>query len=175
MRKWLPASVIREKEEKAEKKEEQELFEFYPEEEADGEGRDDGDALAAAAENIGDEDALCRRLERIGLDTEMALGFCVGDMSLYEEILEDFATGCPEKKKELEEQLAGENWHEFGIKIHALKSAAKTIGAAALSDMALALEQAAEEENAGRIREGYPGFALAYTQMAEGIQAALNI
>ena len=174
LRKWLPASVIREKEEKAEKKEEQELFEFYPEEEADGEGRGGGDAPAAAAENIGDEDALCRRLERIGLDTKMALGFCVNDMSFYEEILEDFATGCPEKKKELEEQLAGENWHEFEIRIHALKSAAKTIGAAELSGMALTLEQAAEEKNAGKIREGYPGFASAYTRMAEGIQAALK-
>ena len=104
----------------------------------------------------------------------MALSFCVDDRLLYEEILEDFVSGCAGNKQELDEGIVAKNWQEFEIRIHALKSAAKTIGAAELSGMALELEQAAEEKNEARILEGYPGFAREYTRITEGIQAVLN-
>ena len=153
----------------SEEEEQEDLFEFYPEEEEEA-GGSTGDALRDAPELKAEKGtALCERLERIGLDTETALGFCSGDMSFYEELLEDFVSGYEGKKKELDESYSAKDWHEFEIKIHALKSVAKTIGAAELSGMALTLEQAAEGLNEGLILEEYPKFSGAYERLVKEI------
>ncbi|MBR1470645.1 MAG: response regulator, partial [Lachnospiraceae bacterium] len=142
----------------------EELFEFLPE-----------DAGAEAEPvMIDQEENTIGKLKRLGLDTEAALGFCGGEVSFYEELLFDFAEGCAEKKKELDESLSAKDWRAFEVKIHALKSMTKTIGMMDLSNMAFGLEKAAEEMDEARIMEGYPVFAAGYAQMAEDIRTVLK-
>ena len=114
------------------------------------------------------EDAI-RELEKLGMDTKTALGFCGEDMSFYEELLSDFAAGYPEKKKELDDCFAAKDWQGFEVKIHALKSVAKTIGAIGLSGMALDLERAAKNRREDQVMESYPLFSNKYAQAVKEI------
>ena len=176
LRKWLPESFVRERGEAKElTNEKEDLFEFYPEEET---GKDKSISVvvsrAEPENNEYDDEVLIKELVPLGLDTEAALGFCGGDEAFYEELLSDFVSGYEGKKKELDGSLMVRDWHEFEVKIHALKSTAKTIGAMELSGMAFELEEAADKLDEDRIRNGYPVFMSEYTQMAEGIGVVLK-
>ena len=113
-------------------------------------------------------------LTELGLDTRTAMGFCAEDVDFYREILVDFVAGYEESKGELDDSLGRKDWNEFGVKVHALKSMAKTIGAAWLSDMALGLEEAADEADERRVVDGYPALEAEYARVAEGIEKALK-
>ena len=107
--------------------------------------------------------------ERLGIDTKVALAYCGGEYSLYREVLMDYAKACQERKQELDRCFDSADWHEFEVKIHALKSTSKTIGAIRLSEKALALEEAAGGKEADSIRNAYPKFASEYQKMAQAI------
>ena len=99
----------------------------------------------------------------------MALGFCSGDESFYEELLSDFVSGYGGKKKELEESFLAHDWHECEVKIHALKSTAKTVGARELSELAMQIEEAAERKDEGEIMDRYPIFMSMYDRLVKEI------
>ena len=52
----------------------------------------------------------------------------------YLEMLEMFCTQGPEKEKEIQTLYDAENWKDYAIKVHALKSTSLTIGAERLSE-----------------------------------------
>ena len=139
------------------------MFEFMPDEDA----ADVDIKECAPVRNTIEE------LKRLGLDTEAALGFCGGDISFYEELLSDFVTSYEGKRKELDESFHEKDWHEFEVKIHALKSVTKTIGATELSALALELERAAAELDENYIMDGYPKFVSGYKGTAERITVLL--
>ena len=171
LRKWLPESVINEEEHKKEQEDGQGgFFEFYPEED-----KNVTNAISYTESENGEDKgaALKKALKNLGLDTEGALGFCGGDISLYEEILSDFVTSYEGKRKELDESFHEKDWHEFEVKIHAIKSVTKTIGAMELSALALELEKAAAELDENYIMDGYPKFVSGYKGTAERISVLL--
>lgn len=177
LKKWLPEAVLMKDESRKEEREKQEAFlEFYPEEEDKEEETDAGGGIPEEVpEDAGEqESALFGKLEALGLDIETALGFCGGDIALYEELLGDFVESYEEKITELDGFFSAKNWKDFEVKIHGLKSTAKTMGLMELSDMAFELEMAAEEGNESRIREGYPVFAAEYTRLTESIGETLK-
>ena len=132
------------------------IMEFEPDEDLDGSADSDKGILYALK-------------GRLGLDTETALNYCGGEYSLYKELLTDFTLTFQTRKTELDGCYEKGDWHEFEVKIHALKSTSKTIGAMELSEKALSLEQAAEREEADFIRDNYPGFASEYQKMVQAI------
>ena len=174
MRSWLPEEVIGQD---GQLQEEEELFEFYPEEEGAEEGQDGEKAKDHAASEKGEDEetALFRELKGLGLDTEAALSYCFEDRAFYKELLNDFVLNYPVKMKELDAYFAAKDWHEFEIRIHALKSMTKTIGAAELSGRALELEKAAEEMDAERIGKAYPVFAAEYSNLTDNIGDVLKM
>ena len=174
LRSWLPEEVIGQD---GQLQEEEELFEFYPEEEGAEEGQDGEKAKehAASEKGVDEETALFRELKGLGLDTEAALSYCFEDRAFYKELLNDFVLNYPVKMKELDAYFAAKDWHEFEIRIHALKSMTKTIGAAELSGRALELEKAAEEMDAERIGKAYPVFAAEYSNLTDNIGDVLKM
>ena len=77
------------------------------------------------------------------LDRNLGLHYCDMDHESYLIVLEaflesDFATL-------LNTNFRDENWQDYQISIHGLKSGAKTIGAVPLSNLALELEMALKE------------------------------
>ena len=152
----------------------EDILEFAPDEEGSF-----GSAVVETAVCMTDGDTAAKedlkeRLLRIGLSVETALRFCGGDPAFYGELLTDYTESHAEKKQELDRSFADADWHEFEVKIHALKSTSKTIGAAALSEQALSLEKAAERGDAGYIREAYPAFAKAYEEVTQAIRQAME-
>ncbi len=174
LRSWLPEEVIGQG---GQLQEEEELLEFYPEEEGAEEGQDGEKAKDHAASEKGEDEetALFRELKGLGLDTGSALSYCFEDRAFYKELLDDFVLNYPVKREELDAYFAAKDWHEFEIRIHALKSMAKTIGAAELSGRALELEKAAEEMDAERIGKAYPVFAAEYLKLTDNIGDVLKM
>ena len=144
------------------------IMEFDPIEEWDDE--------ATGPDNLpGAKEELVNMLKHIGLDTGAGLSFCVGDTSFYREILMDYVEAYQGVRTELDKYFEDSDWHGFGIRIHALKSTSKTIGAIELSKRALSLEDAAEKGNESYIRENYLAFVQDYQELVQAVKAVMGI
>ena len=95
------------------------------------------------------------KLKAEGVDTAAALRFCANDETMYFEILGDFEKECAGKTDEIRMLYEKKDWKEYCVKVHALKSNAKTMGLTDLFEQALALEEASRAENAGFIMENH--------------------
>ncbi|WP_051656523.1 HD domain-containing phosphohydrolase [Butyrivibrio sp. AE3004] len=102
------------------------------------------------------------------LNVTDALGFCMGDEEFYLSQLEIFAEN--KKGDELEELLQKEDFEEYLISVHTLKSTAKTIGADALSEEALRLENALKEGNTELVRKEHPALKEHYELLCEDLR-----
>ena len=120
--------------------------------------------------SLDSEKIMIDKLKDLDLDTEAALSFCAGEFALYEEILGDYVKTCKDRKGELDACYKNADWHEFEVKVHALKSTSKMIGAIELYERALSLEEAAEKKDEDYIRENYPAFAQDYQELALAIE-----
>ncbi|MCR5746501.1 MAG: response regulator [Lachnospiraceae bacterium] len=109
-------------------------------------------------------------LKAAGIDIDTGLGYCLNDMDLYKEVLLEFANDSTEKKEELEKFYKSNDWENFTIRIHALKSSARMIGALSISDRAKTLEEASKESDAVFIRTNYPKFIPDYLKLTEIIR-----
>ena len=81
------------------------------------------------------------------------LTYTSGNKDVYYEILEMFVQDGIEKIEQLNSYVENEDWKNYIIKVHALKSTSLTIGAVMLSEFAKKLELAGKSENFGIIRK----------------------
>ena len=107
-----------------------------------------------------------------GIDPEVGLRFCQGDKDLYRSIIVDYAQTSDEKMKNIIDYFSKEDWKNYAICVHALKSTSKTIGAAELSDSALRLEMAANESDASLIRAEHDSMLTQYQKAVAAIREA---
>ena len=138
LQKWLPKEKIQIVSENAE----DEVLEFYPE----GEEPEKGG---------GSKNAALQKLEQAGFDVQSALVLAMNEEAFYLELVSDFAKEAPEMQEFLAKSFEKRDWKNYEIKVHALKSAAKTIGAATLSEEARTLEHAAKEGKEDVILSGH--------------------
>ena len=103
------------------------------------------------------------------IDTAQGLAFCQQDEMLYRTILWEYASGATETASRLQQDYETEAWQDHAIQIHALKSTSATIGAAALSETAARLEQAARQENAEAVRQEHADMLGQYKHITETI------
>ncbi|MCR5746510.1 MAG: response regulator [Lachnospiraceae bacterium] len=148
---YLPSDRIEEnvseetgKKAEAEKSQEVEKTKKTVTAELNSEGIESGetDIEGSGADDIGIE----------GIRVDEGIRIC-GDKNTYLEILKVFYEGIEERAEEIEKYYADEDWPNYRIKVHALKSSAKTIGALELSEEALMLEDAAAANNRVVIQE----------------------
>jgi signal transduction histidine kinase/CheY-like chemotaxis protein/HPt (histidine-containing phosphotransfer) domain-containing protein len=66
----------------------------------------------------------------------------IGSEKLFMTILADYYRAIPKKLELIKTYKETENWHNYTVEVHALKSASRQIGADKLSSMAAALEAA---------------------------------
>lgn len=71
----------------------------------------------------------------------------LGSEELFMTILADYYHAIPKKLKLIQTYKDREEWHNYTVEVHALKSASKQIGADELSDRAAALEAAGNANN----------------------------
>lgn len=153
LKKYLPDEVL--KDDYAS----EEVIEFAP---SSSETEAAADTVVPFTEKLNEKD----------FETDKALTFCAGDVEFYKEILSDYASSYEEKKKELDSSYDAGDWHDFEIKIHALKGVSKTIGATKLSEKAYELEKAASKNDAGYIRQEYDAFMREFAKTADDIKQA---
>ena len=112
------------------------------------------------------------RLRAVGIDPAVGLRFCQDDEDLYSSILSDYAQSSDEKKESLACFFAAEDWKNYAIYVHALKSTSKTIGAAELSEIAQRLEAAANAGDGDAIRGEHDDMMNRYEKTVAAIRAA---
>lgn len=101
------------------------------------------------------------RDKKAGLDTAAGLANC-GDEATYRLALDQFYETIEDKAHEIETYFENEDWENYTIKVHALKSSARIVGAATLSDMALELELAGNGGDLSLIRAKTPDLLSYY-------------
>lgn len=84
------------------------------------------------------------------LDTETAIGM-LGSEKLFWAVLKDFYRVIAKKCTQIKDMETKEDWSAYTIEVHALKSAARQIGATALSEKAAALEEAGSKKDGAAI------------------------
>ena len=109
------------------------------------------------------------QLVKDGIDTDVGLAFCKFDADFYNSILNDYVTGYEERYGLLRMYFEAEDWKNYGIYAHSLKSASKTIGASELSELAASLEKAADENNADEIKRKHAPMLKLYENVKDSI------
>ena len=86
-------------------------------------------------------------------DSDIGKTYLSNDDELYAEILDMFCEMYDEKSEELEKFVSEENWAQYTVSVHALKSNALNIGGKRLSELCLKLEKAGKKIKAGEETE----------------------
>ena len=102
-----------------------------------------------SAEKAEERDDPIEELARKGINIRSGLNYCRGDKDFYYELLNKFALDFDRKSKDIDENFEREDWADYRIRVHALKSSSKMVGADRLSELAAAMEAAAKEAAAG--------------------------
>ena len=108
-------------------------------------------------------------LAEVGINAQLGLDYCCGDENFYLEMLRMFHGQSDAKKKEISSLYEAENWPDYAVKVHALKSTSLTIGAEELSEFAKALERAGKKEDIAYIRENHMRLLEMYDDVCRSI------
>lgn len=111
----------------------------------------------------GDKTMKIEEIKEIDLAT--GLTYCAESMELYVEILKEYYEG--KKGEALNEFLAKEDWENYRITVHALKSTSLTVGAKDLSEQAKASEMACKEGNYALVKESHDSLIANYDNLIE--------
>jgi signal transduction histidine kinase/DNA-binding response OmpR family regulator len=106
------------------------------------------------------------------LDREKGLEYCCNDETFYREMLLVYVGES--KEKALQEMYQEENWKEYQVLAHAVKSTSLSIGAVTLSENAKELEMAAQDENISYITRHHEEVIEEYTSLLNRIKKALE-
>lgn len=123
----------------------------------------------AEPDQTNDPSLLYAPLIQIGVNIQLGLDYCCGEHAFYMEMLTMFRTQAVEKRAELVSLYEAEDWNNYTVKVHALKSTALTIGAEQLADKARLLEQAGKNGNIGYIQHDNSALLRLYDEVCEAI------
>lgn len=107
---------------------------------------DDASVSYDTTEIAAEEEATSRINRRKGIQ------YCGGNEEDYKEILQVYLSTGLQKIREIRERYKEEDWKNYTILVHALKSTSFGIGATELGEMAKELEMAGKEENISYIQ-----------------------
>ena len=104
------------------------------------------------------------------LDVEKGLMYCGGKEKYLLTLAEGFMS-WDKTKEQIEVWYEAEDWKNYTIGVHALKSSMLSIGAVPLSEMAKALEMAGRNENVGFIQENHREMIEEFQRVIEMVEA----
>lgn len=109
--------------------------------------------------------------KRVRVDREKGIRYLGGNPEDYEEVLQVYLADGRENIQILEEKCRTEDWKNYAIYVHALKSNSFGIGADGLGELAKELELAAREEDAARIHARHGELLREYEAVLSEIAA----
>lgn len=110
-------------------------------------------------------DGLLADLEKEGICLTEALEYFGGDREAYAEIAGIYCDTADEKMPQIEACFEMENWEEYVVLVHAVKSTSLNIGAVDLSEMAKKLEFAGKEGRIEEIRDNHAAMMEEYRRV----------
>ena len=114
------------------------------------------------------------KMERLAeiLNTESGLMYCGGIPDFYVEIIGDYIN--EDKRAGLEKDLSENDFDNYRIGVHSLKSSSRTIGADSLSDQAKQLEDACKAGDRDYIAKNHDKVMENYGILLDQLKDALN-
>jgi HPt (histidine-containing phosphotransfer) domain-containing protein len=109
-----------------------------------------------------------------GVDTAKGIAMTGGTVAGYRKVLAQFRKDARERLTLLQEPPEPDTLPSFVTQVHAIKSAAGTIGAAEVSAEAAALEAAGKAGDTAAIAEGLPQFYKQLSELIEAIGGAMK-
>ncbi len=106
------------------------------------------------------------------LNIELGLEYCGGMEDLLEDMLKDYCEG--DHVDELERFYAAENWTDYRVSIHGVKSTTLMIGGEDLSAKAKELEMAAAEGNVDFIKANHEKVLDQYKALLSRIKEVIG-
>ena len=103
------------------------------------------------------------------LDVKSGCMYCGGEEG-YISILEMHLESTDDNRQQLIDLFEQENWKDYTIAVHAIKSFMLSIGAAPLSGMAKGLEFAGKDNNIAYIKENHEAMLKEYDRVTEEIR-----
>ncbi len=137
------------------------IFEFDPIEETEDTGSSDDEELYTF-------------LRGNGIEPEEGLKYCAGDTAFYREIVSDYANDSKARLDELQEAYTNGDLKLYAVKVHALKSVARTVGDKEIFEKARALEEAAEAKNEDFVKENHEILNKTVMNRSEVIRAKMS-
>lgn len=107
------------------------------------------------------------------LDTESALQNS-GSEDALKTVLKIFYDSIPDKHAELENSYSSKDWNNYTIKIHALKSSARLVGAMELGERCEKLEMAGKEGDVQYIEDNHASVMEDYLKLSEELAPAFE-
>ena len=117
-----------------------------------------------------EEDSFTAALKQGGINHATGLRNSQNDEGLYHSLLAEFARSASERAEKLTKSYEAEDWANYAILVHSVKSAAATIGAEELSRKAAMLEKAADANNNVLIEKEHADLISKYEAVAETIK-----
>ena len=105
------------------------------------------------------------------LDTAKGLTYC-GNQKNYIEILRSHRDGGEENMSQVQELFEKEDWKNYTIVVHGIKSSMMSIGAVCLSEQAKALELAGKGENFDYIRKEHDNMMVEYHRVIDMLNSS---
>jgi CheY-like chemotaxis protein len=115
-----------------------------------------------------------KRPEIRGLDVAAALELTDGDIQLYLDALHTYCGQIMERAKLIETCLERNDLRRYAIEIHALRSAAKQIGALEFAEQATGLESAGDAGDLETLNDDTPPLLKAYRAQKERFEEDLE-
>jgi len=113
-------------------------------------------------------------LRVVGIDPETGLKYCMNDADFYQKLLAEYVGSFEEKASHIRQYFEAQDWKNYGVLVHALKSTSKMIGATELSGMAAHLEELADEQKGAEITAGHAPVLKRYEETVHAIEQLLQ-
>ena len=113
-------------------------------------------------------------LHRIGIDTEEGIAYCADDPEFYEDMLREYLQESDGRAADLRRFYASQDWSQYGLCAHTVKSTSKMIGAKAVSELAREMEFACRNGDAASVLAGHDRFLREYTDLADGLRSVMQ-
>lgn len=111
-------------------------------------------------------------LRKNGIKVDVGLRYAQNDEGLYRSLLSEYVASSEERANALREFCGTGDCEQYGIVVHALKSASRMIGAEELSVLCGELEGASDEGEIGKIREKNSDLLRMYDEVVGVIRSA---
>ena len=113
-------------------------------------------------------------LHRIGIDAEEGIAYCADDPEFYEDMLREYLQESDGRAADLRRFYASQDWSQYGLCAHTVKSTSKMIGAKAVSELAREMELACRSRDAASVLTGHDRFLREYTDLADGLRSVMQ-